>query len=334
MPQTLQGDYRQSASMAGARFLISTPRIRRRRMRLPLTSRRPVPRICGVPRHSTRRRCATYLQLPSLDPRIPSWQCRFPLRPAIITTAQPPSKVICARTSATRLQLSRTRPRDPLAEFLFERKQGHCEYFASAMAIMLRTLGIPSRVVNGFRTGEFNDLTSQYVIRDRDAHSWVEAYFPGYGWVSFDPTPVAAAAGHGVWGRMGLYRDAMASFWREWVIEYDVRHQQQLGQEASYAGRSFVRRARHWARRRYERLAGRRSPPAARIGTILGAWAAIPPGPPAAGFTGQLAPPGHECCCSGGWPNIRRTHPGRRPPSGTSACCAAWRDAAGEGRRR
>ena len=55
------------------------------------------------------------------------------------------------------------------------------------MAVMLRTLGIPSRVVNGFRTGEFNDLTSQYVVRASNAHSWVEAYFPGYGWVAFDP---------------------------------------------------------------------------------------------------------------------------------------------------
>ena len=83
------------------------------------------------------------------------------------------------------LQLPRTVPHDPVANFLFDRKQGHCEYFASSMAIMLRTLGIPSRVVNGFRTGEFNDLTSQYLVRASNAHSWVEAYFPGYGWISF-----------------------------------------------------------------------------------------------------------------------------------------------------
>ncbi|MGH9537184.1 MAG: DUF3488 and transglutaminase-like domain-containing protein, partial [Terriglobales bacterium] len=70
------------------------------------------------------------------------------------------------------LQLPRRVPHDPLANFLFERKQGHCEYFASSMAVMLRTLGIPSRVVNGFRSGEFNDLTSQYVVRASNAHSW------------------------------------------------------------------------------------------------------------------------------------------------------------------
>ncbi len=83
--------------------------------------------------------------------------------------------------------------KDPIANFLFERKQGHCEYFASSMAVMLRTLGIPSRVVNGFRSDEFNDLTGNYVVRAKDAHAWVEAYFPGYGWQTFDPTPAGAS---------------------------------------------------------------------------------------------------------------------------------------------
>ena len=55
--------------------------------------------------------------------------------------------------------------------------------------MMLRTLGIPARVVNGFRGGEYNDLTNSYIVREKDAHSWVEAYFPEYGWVTFDPTP-------------------------------------------------------------------------------------------------------------------------------------------------
>ena len=123
---------------------------------------------------------ASYLKLPALDPSHSATrgtdygfggqqlrQGRWRWRP------------IFALTSAYTLQLSRTVPHDPLANFLFERKQGHCEYFASSMAVMLRTLGIPSRVVNGFRTGEFNDLTSQYVVRASNAHSWVEAYFPG-----------------------------------------------------------------------------------------------------------------------------------------------------------
>ena len=102
------------------------------------------------------------------------------------------------------LEMSRVAPADPLADFLFVRKQGHCEYFASSMAIMLRTLGIPSRVVNGFRTSEFNDVTGNYVVRASSAHSWVEAYFPGQGWVSFDPTPGGVPGGVTGWGRAAL----------------------------------------------------------------------------------------------------------------------------------
>lgn len=152
------------------------------------------------------------------------------------------------------LQLPRATPQDPLADFLFVRKRGHCEYFASSMAIMLRTLGIPSRLVNGFRTTEFNDLTSNYVVRASSAHSWVEAYFPGYGWISFDPTPGAPRMGATGWSRMLLYVDAMASFWREWVVNYDVNHQRALGEDALQGSRLLVERARHWVQVRYAAL--------------------------------------------------------------------------------
>jgi len=152
------------------------------------------------------------------------------------------------------LQLPRTLNRDPLATFLFERKQGHCEYFASSMAVMLRTLGIPSRVVNGFRTGEFNDLTSQYLVRASNAHSWVEAYFAGYGWISFDPTPAAPGAAHSTWNRAMLYVDAMASFWREWIINYDLSHQHALGRQATQSALDWLRHAQLWMRNAYDAL--------------------------------------------------------------------------------
>jgi protein-glutamine gamma-glutamyltransferase len=149
------------------------------------------------------------------------------------------------------LQLPRVPPHDPLANFLFERKQGHCEYFASAMAVMLRSLGIPSRVVNGFRTGEFNDVSSQYVVRASNAHSWVEAYFPDRGWISFDPTPAGASELHTGWGRIMLYLDAAASFWREWVVSYDVGHQRLLGQQARRSTRQVLGELQRWAREKY-----------------------------------------------------------------------------------
>ena len=114
---------------------------------------------------------------------------------------------------------------DPLAQFLFVTKAGHCEYFASAMAVMLRTLNIPSREVNGFLPGEYNDVAGDYIVRASDAHSWVEAYFPGSGWLTFDPTPPASATEGGMFSRLNLYLDWMQLNWNEWVVNYDWAHQ-------------------------------------------------------------------------------------------------------------
>jgi len=149
------------------------------------------------------------------------------------------------------LELPPNEPQDPVANFLFERKQGHCEYFASAMAIMLRALQIPARVVNGFRTGEFNDVTSQYLIRASDAHSWVEAYFPGYGWISFDPTPAGVPQVRSGFARVMLYLDAMATFWRDWVVNYDSAHQYSLERQVAHNGFEWYQNLHSWARRRY-----------------------------------------------------------------------------------
>jgi protein-glutamine gamma-glutamyltransferase len=152
------------------------------------------------------------------------------------------------------LELPSTQPADPIANFLFERRRGHCEYFASAMAVMLRAVGIPSRVVTGFRSDEFNDLTDNYVVRAKDAHAWVEIYFPGYGWQTFDPTPAGAFGAPQGWSRVALYFDAMASFWREWVVSYDVSHQYALGQGAVNDARHLWDGARTWTQRVYESI--------------------------------------------------------------------------------
>jgi transglutaminase-like putative cysteine protease len=152
------------------------------------------------------------------------------------------------------LQLPQKEAKDPIANFLFERKQGHCEYFASSMAVMLRTLGIPSRVVNGFRSDEFNDITGSYVVRAKDAHSWVEAYFPGYGWQTFDPTPASSTGTPHGWGRFALYMDAAASFWRDWVITYDSSNQYVLTRAAISTSRGAWEGARLWAREHYDSM--------------------------------------------------------------------------------
>ena len=82
----------------------------------------------------------------------------------------------------------------PLDAFLFVDKRGYCQQFSGAMALLLRMGGVPARVASGFSPGIYDEDRQEYVVRDLDAHSWVEAYFPGYGWISFDPTPAIAPA--------------------------------------------------------------------------------------------------------------------------------------------
>jgi hypothetical protein len=79
----------------------------------------------------------------------------------------------------------------PVEAFLFDSRRGHCELFASSAAVMLRALGVPARMVIGFRGGLFDRIGKRYTLRGADAHAWVEAWFPGEGWLSFDPTPPA-----------------------------------------------------------------------------------------------------------------------------------------------
>jgi protein-glutamine gamma-glutamyltransferase len=86
-----------------------------------------------------------------------------------------------------------TRPL-PLMGFLFDDERGYCQQFSGAMALMLRMSGIPARVAAGFSPGSFNRDTREFRVRDLDAHSWVEVWFTGIGWVPFDPTPAAAPA--------------------------------------------------------------------------------------------------------------------------------------------
>jgi hypothetical protein len=195
----------------------------------------------------------TYLQLPAgLDRRIPD------LAREITKNAQTPfDKALRIETYlrmrfAYTLNLSGKPGQDPLAHFLFETRAGHCEYFASAMAIMLRTLGIPSREVNGFLPGEYNDLGGDYIVRASDAHSWVEVYFPGNGWQIFDPTPSSIEGGNGFLTRLGLYIDWMQITWNEWVIGYDFAHQVTLAQNLQRGSKNWGESARSWFDRKQQ----------------------------------------------------------------------------------
>jgi protein-glutamine gamma-glutamyltransferase len=140
---------------------------------------------------------------------------------------------------------------DPIAMFLFEEKRGHCEYFASALAIMLRHVGVPSRIVNGFRSGEYNRLADAWTVRQYDAHSWVEAYFSPYGWIEFDPTPTAPGRARPTLLNAAVqFFDLVGLWWSEEVVNYDIRKQFRL----FYAARSAVAEWNHDVRAALARM--------------------------------------------------------------------------------
>jgi len=130
---------------------------------------------------------------------------------------------------------------DPLEDFLFAEKDGHCEYFASAAAILLRMSGVPTRYVNGFLGGEWNDLRQAVTVRENRAHSWVEAYLGQEGWVRVDATPALARG-----SRMSAFRqvvDTAELLWGRWVVEYSASQQlllaQKLGHKLGFSARGY-----------------------------------------------------------------------------------------------
>ncbi len=116
-----------------------------------------------------------------------------------------------------------------IESFLFETREGHCEYFATSMVVMMRALGIPARIVNGYYSAEWNEIGKAFTVRQRDAHSWVEVYFDSYGWMSFDPTPpngVGRTGEDNVYDRtMGRMVDALKVRWYRYMIDYNFTDQ-------------------------------------------------------------------------------------------------------------
>lgn len=120
---------------------------------------------------------------------------------------------------------------DPIEGFLFDTKAGHCEYFATAMALLLREVGVPTRNVNGFYGAHYNDIGEFWAVRQADAHSWVEVHFGELGWVTFDPTPPdGRTAGDGApwFPRFAQAIDALRDAYLEYVIDFDLRKQMEM----------------------------------------------------------------------------------------------------------
>ena len=175
-----------------------------------------------------------YLRLPLLSPRFY----------ALADSLAAPQATAYDRAVAVRdwlranfrytVELPRTTHAASLEYFLFERRAGHCEYFSTAMAMLLRAAGVPARNVNGFLGGEWNRFGDFLTVTQNQAHSWVEVWFPGYGWVSFDPTPAAtgglggATRGSTWLAPFRLLFGGLEHRWGKWVLDYDIDDQVRL----------------------------------------------------------------------------------------------------------
>jgi len=181
-----------------------------------------------------------YLQLPKVDPRISLLAAKVAgVEPSDLEKSRALEKYLREHYSYT-LEQPPMPPADPLAAFLFDRRKGHCEYFASALAVMLRTLGIPSRVATGFDSGIFNPISGRQLIRASDAHSWVEAWISHRGWITLDATPPATgAANDGLLSRVALWTDAATVFWQDWVLDYNLSQQLTLAARVEDSTRRF-----------------------------------------------------------------------------------------------
>jgi transglutaminase-like putative cysteine protease len=117
----------------------------------------------------------------------------------------------------------------PLEDFLLHSHEGYCEHFATAAAILLRASGVPTRLVSGFLQGEWNALGRYFMVRQRDAHTWIEAYLPDKGWVPFDPTPAAPAEAFApLMSSLFRYYDFLKLKWNRYFIRYSRRDQIRL----------------------------------------------------------------------------------------------------------
>ncbi|MCC2641219.1 MAG: conserved rane protein of unknown function, Transglutaminase-like [Nitrospira sp.] len=114
----------------------------------------------------------------------------------------------------------------PLEDFLLTRKTGYCEHYATAMVVLLRTVGIPARLVTGFLATEWNGFGKHYTVRQRDAHAWVEVYFPQSGWITMDPTPpVADGSIQAWWKSAGSVLDSVRLEWDRLFVHYSAKDQ-------------------------------------------------------------------------------------------------------------
>lgn len=134
----------------------------------------------------------------------------------------------------------------PLEEFLFTRKTGYCEHYATAMVMMLRTIGIPARLVTGFLATEWNEYGNYYLVRQQDAHAWVEMHLPNSGWITMDPTPPSierVGSGSSTWHVLGRMMDTIRLQWSRFFVQYSASDQLAVVRELRAGGTSARNKA-------------------------------------------------------------------------------------------
>ena len=169
---------------------------------------------------------AHFLQVPALSPRVEEL-ARAVTRDG--STAYEKARMLeryLRKTYRYSLDVGTAVSENPLEDFLFTRQTGFCEHYATAMVVMLRTLGIPARLATGFLPGEWNDFGNYYAVRQQDAHAWVEVFWPASGWITFDPTPgIMAPPANRLWAKIGRAVDSVRLRWDRYVIRYNFRDQ-------------------------------------------------------------------------------------------------------------
>ncbi len=192
------------------------------------------------------------------EDRLPRYQVTDAVRRladqiAVNATTTRENAVVIERYLATTFDyLSNAEVRDPISTetFLLEAKQGHCEHFAAGMVMLLAARGIPARIAGGYYGGERNPLTGYFVIRQRDAHAWVEVWH-GDAWVTYDPTPADLRPGTDVPNLFMTYLAAVSDsanfFWDRYILSFGLSDQVNLALQAIWSVRDVLASLRRGA---------------------------------------------------------------------------------------
>ncbi|GIW55816.1 MAG: hypothetical protein KatS3mg082_2220 [Nitrospiraceae bacterium] len=169
---------------------------------------------------------AHFLQLPPISPQVTE------LAAHVTRQADTPyRKVIAIKQHLLEqyrysLDISSTLTARPLEDFLFTRKTGYCEHYATAMVVLLRAIGVPARLVTGFLATEWNDFGNYYTVRQKDAHAWVEVFFPRSGWITVDPTPTIGESAPDLWWQsISRVMDSVRLRWDRLIVQYSASDQ-------------------------------------------------------------------------------------------------------------